>query len=361
MTYKESLFFIGKCLTISHEKHNLEIVKKQILANTIHWNTIVTVATDHYVFPALYCSLEKMKLTQHLPNDLVEYMKYIADLNRERNILIITQASEINVLLKAHNIEPIFLKGTGNLINNLYQDMAERMVGDIDFLVSKDVFEKTINVLKNNGYRSNFDESIYLDFSKHFPRMTKDKRIGAIEIHQEMTIKKIRPFFNYETVVHNTLVKNTIQILGYKDQLLHTIINNQINDMEYAFKNISLRNYYDSLLLTYKTNTYAFIPPFSSATKYVNSFLYTASKLFHIKSLEPTSTTRALVNYSFTRFLLKRLTLKKNYCLLLKTYFFLTDRVVIVIKAFYSKKHFLFVKEKLTTIDWYKRRFLGIK
>ena len=134
MTYKETLFFVGKCLTISLEKHNKEIIENQLKSGNIDWDNIVKLSTSHYVFPALYCNLKRASFLHYLPNDLVEYMKHITDLNRERNQQIIEQAKEINDLLLANNITPIFLKGTGNLLEGLYEDIAERMVGDIDLL-----------------------------------------------------------------------------------------------------------------------------------------------------------------------------------------------------------------------------------
>lgn len=89
-----------------------------------------------------------MNLLQYLPEELVNYMIHITDLNRERNKQIIKQAKEINSLLLANDITPIFLKGTGNLLEGLYADIAERMVGDIDFIVSKTITLIQLNLLK---------------------------------------------------------------------------------------------------------------------------------------------------------------------------------------------------------------------
>tara|TARA_B110000967_G_scaffold86605_1_gene89213 strand:+ start:2076 stop:2333 length:258 start_codon:yes stop_codon:yes gene_type:complete len=81
----------------------------------------------------LYCNLKKADFLQYLPINLIQYMKHITDLNRERNQQTIEQAREIILLLLAHSITPIFLKGTGNLLEGLYEDIAQRMVGDINY------------------------------------------------------------------------------------------------------------------------------------------------------------------------------------------------------------------------------------
>jgi hypothetical protein len=71
----------------------------------------------------LYCNLKRADFLHYLPTDLVAYMKHITDLNRERNQQIVEQAKEINELLLTNNITPIFLKGTGNLLEGLYDDI----------------------------------------------------------------------------------------------------------------------------------------------------------------------------------------------------------------------------------------------
>ena len=141
MTYKETLYFVAKCLTISLEPENKKAIKKQLDTKTINWDQVVKLSTSHYVFPALYCNLKRADFLKYLPADLVAYMEHITNLNRERNEEIITQARELNTLLLANNISPIFLKGTGNLLAGIYDDIAERMVGDIDFIFSKDVID----------------------------------------------------------------------------------------------------------------------------------------------------------------------------------------------------------------------------
>ena len=99
MNYKETLFFVGKCLTISHEEHNKIIVENQLKSGNVNWDNVVKLSTEHYVFPALYCNLKRAKFLHYLPKELVNYMEHITDLNRERNLQIIEQAKEINELL----------------------------------------------------------------------------------------------------------------------------------------------------------------------------------------------------------------------------------------------------------------------
>ena len=51
-----------------------------------------------------------------------------------------------------NNIRPIFLKGTANLLAGVYEDIGERMVGDIDFIFSQQDYPKAITILRDFGY-----------------------------------------------------------------------------------------------------------------------------------------------------------------------------------------------------------------
>ena len=128
------MFFIAKCLTISLEEKNRQEIELILKTTDVDWDAVVKVSTAHYVFPALYCNLKRVDFLKYLPQELVSFMEYITNVNRERNKKIIAQAKELNSLLFDNNITPIFLKGTGNLLAGLYEDLAERMVGDIDFI-----------------------------------------------------------------------------------------------------------------------------------------------------------------------------------------------------------------------------------
>ena len=51
MNYKETLYFIAKCLTISLEAKNRQEIEKKLKSKTIDWDNVVKVSTAHYVFP----------------------------------------------------------------------------------------------------------------------------------------------------------------------------------------------------------------------------------------------------------------------------------------------------------------------
>lgn len=338
MNYKDTLLFIGKCLTITHEKHNRELIEKELKLNNIDWDPVVKVSTSHYVFPALYCNLKRAQFLHYLPKDLVDYMKHITDLNRERNQQIITEAKEINEILLKNNITPIFLKGAGNLLDGLYDDVAERMVGDIDFLVEKTKFYSCINVLKKNGYlKKNIDNTI---LNRHYPRLTKQSKIAAIEVHYKMVTNEM--FFNYN-YVKNTLkkLKNNVFVLSNINQILLTCLNKQINDKGQWTKSITFRNSYDLYLLSKHTNTKIATTNLNySKPNYLFNFIASTSYFFNTKDslfFKKTKQTDLYINKQLT--LIKTPKLYTFYIKSWELLFLYYHRFSVILKSLYKKEY----------------------
>jgi hypothetical protein len=141
---------------------------------------------------------KKANFLKYLPVDLVGYMKHITDLNRDRNTQILEQAQALNSLLLANNIRPIFLKGTGNLLAEIYDNIAERMVGDIGFIFSKEDYPKAVNILRAFGYGNVSKNNYHFPAHKHYRRLQKENNIAAIEIHKELLIEKYANEFKFD-------------------------------------------------------------------------------------------------------------------------------------------------------------------
>ncbi|AUC15756.1 hypothetical protein BTO06_11610 [Tenacibaculum sp. SZ-18] len=348
MTYKETLFFIGKCLTITHEINNKIIVENLLQNNYVDWDDVVKVSTSHYVFPALYCNLKRTNLLHYLPEDLVGYMQHITQLNRERNEQIIEQANEINSLLLKNNITPIFLKGTGNLLEGLYEDIAERMVGDIDFLVTKADTLKSFTLLKAEEYTNLVKTDNSLPNDKHLPRIHKKNRIAAVEVHKEMVKEPYNKLFNYSLIKSDILNRDNYSVLGYNHQLILSIIAKQINDDGQFYNDITLRNAYDVFLLSKKTDTYKSIETLDDRLKIpLNNFLAITKLVLNSSSINfvETNSSKESLNH-FNKMILNEKKRNKHYSFWRKK-LFLLSRLKVIFKAFYSKNHAIWLIKRI--------------
>jgi hypothetical protein len=279
LNYKETLFFIAKCL-----RDEIEFMLK---TTDVDWDAVVKVSTSQYVFPAIYCNFKRADFLKYLPADLVGYMKHITDLNRDRNTQIIQQAKDLNSLLLENGIRPVFLKGTGNLLEGLYEDIGERMVGDIDFLFSEKDFFKAIDILKKDNYNKLENGLDNFPGFRHYLRLVKPANIAAVEIHKEVTIQKHRGEFNYKIISEDTQLINNFSVLNFENQLSLSIISSQINDYGFELKNFSLRNAYDVFLLSKKVDTKKAISKLTKLKNPLNCFLANCNLVFgDLESLE---------------------------------------------------------------------------
>ena len=350
-------------MTISLEAKNRQEIEKQLKSKTIDWDTVVKVSTAHYVFPAIYCNFKRADFLKYLPQELVSYMQHITNLNRGRNEQIIAQARELNTLLLANNIRPIFLKGTGNLLAGIYEDVAERMVGDIDFIFSKEDYPKAITILREFGYSEvETLKYYYPDLHKHYRRLQKENSVAAVEIHKELLgIRKYTYEFNYNLVGKDSQVINGVSVLSYANKLNLSIIANQINDHGFEYKTMALRNAYDIFLLSKKTNAKDAMIKLNKLTNPLNCFLAACYEVFNsVDSLEYNNTKKvafylSVFNSQFT----KRKTTKRRHKRI-KIYLFLKSRLNILYKFIIYKEYRVWFFKKLTSLAFYKIR-LGIK
>ena len=280
MNYKETLFFIAKCLTISLEEKNRDEIEFILKTTDVDWDAVVKVSTAHYVFPTIYCNFKRADFLKYLSADLVDYMIHITNLNRDRNTQILQQVKDLNSLLLANKITPIFLKGTGNILEGLYEDIGERMVGDIDFLFSEKDFLKAIDILKKDNYTKLESELNPFQGFRHYSRLVKPANIAAVEIHKEVTIEKYRGEFNYKIISEDAQLINDFSVLSFENQLSLSIISSQINDYGFELKNFSLRNAYDVFLLSKKVDTKKAISKFTQLKNPLNCFIANCNLVF---------------------------------------------------------------------------------
>ena len=287
-------------------------------------------------------------------------MKHITDLNRERNQEIIEQAREINELLLANNITPIFLKGTGNLLEGLYVDIGERMVGDIDFIVSKDAYEKTINLLKIDKYKPTKDNDTERKFHWHYKRSVKEGRIAAIEVHNKILKKPHESILNFKDIAADLIYKSGFYFLSNKNKILNAVLPKIINDNLYHSKTITLRTAYDVFLIA-KKGKYTIILENKKILKKFNNFYgcikmilnnendliaidnrdLSKFKVSYLKILENSKKERLIYNF-------------KDYLVRIK------KRFEIVTYSFTDKEYRDFAIKRIFQISLYKK-LLGIK
>ena len=244
---------------------NKEEIGNTIKLKKINYDNIVKLASSHLMIPALYVRLRENKLLKEISNELKEYLQYIYNQNKIRNNNLIEELGSLSKLYIENNIDHVFLKGSAYIAGGRFNDIAERMVGDIDVLVAKSDYKKCVKLSKKFGYATN--TTLIFD-SKHYPRMTHPKKLFALEIHSRL-LKEKNKLLKPESFLNNkVLLKSNIYVPNKKNTILHTIYNYQINDFGNLNASLSFRSLYD--ISTYKIEFEDFVK--SEYSKYLNNF-----------------------------------------------------------------------------------------
>ncbi len=253
MNRKETFYFIGKCLALDENPDFRDQVYDLSSRGEIDWEQFVEISSDHLVLPVIYLKFKTHDILKFIPEELGDFLRQTYELNVERNKQIRKQAIDIVKVLNENNIEPVFLKGTAFILDRLYSDIGERILADIDFLVSEEQFLKTARILKDVGYSQVHPKSIPTKTFKHFPRIVHPDFIADVEIHKFPVDLYYRHLLNEEMVLRDKKHVSEIEkcfVPSENHKVIHNFVHGQLGDGAYYSGKVSLRDIYDLLLLS---------------------------------------------------------------------------------------------------------------
>lgn len=360
MTNLELFQFTGKCLTLDeHPGFEREIIGK-CKEELIDWEHFVGLCSNHLVLPSIYLKFLSHDILGHLPVELSEHLKYIYELNVARNQQILIQLRHITEILNSNNIYPVFLKGSGNLIDGVYSDIGERILGDIDFLVPEKDYLRAGRLFEEEGYSSATPVLPHIDItnSKHYPRLSHPDFVASIEVH------RIPVNENYLSKYNSSLIdkeKKTVEslpgcfVLSEKHKIIHNFIHSQLSNSGHSYGIISFRDIYDLYLLSKRSEIKETLPYIESKQKAIAYFVFAGSAFGLNGKFYPKSNLSA-------RLLLKKHSLNLNSQVFYKIYRtavylkwqIFSKYIGQLLKAFYSKKMRQSIIKRLNNPKWYK-------
>lgn len=194
---------------------------------------VLRICDSQLMLPAFYLNLKQSELLSHIPGELANYITDVYLLNHERNKDILKQVSNINILLNQHGIFPIYLKGAAHLIDGLYEDIGERFMFDIDFIVRDDEILLTKDIFENDGYviMKPYDPDNRFTM-KHYPRMEKPGLMAGIEVHRLLSEIQYIGHFQFELIdPEKKMPSNSFTgcyVLSDNHKIIHNLINWQL-------------------------------------------------------------------------------------------------------------------------------------
>ena len=228
---QQTLQNIADILSFESDK---TLLKERLERETMDWDHLVRLGSSHLVLPAIYCRLKAKQLLNTLPMELESYLKEITDLNRERNQQLLAEAQQISQWFQEAGIDHVFLKGTAMLASGYYEDIGERMVGDIDLIVAKKNLKRSFSLLEEQSYEGQ-EQILGNEFypnQKHLPRLISSSFIGAVEIHQQILRKK-NNLIPSDGILQTRKASQKLYIPSPQYLSKHCVLNHQINECLY--------------------------------------------------------------------------------------------------------------------------------
>lgn len=343
MTNLEMFYFTGRCLTLEEHPGLKEEIIEMIAADAIDWKKFVALCSNHLILPAIYVKFKSQEIIEYLPEEVSDFLKEIYELNLARNNQILKQLQEVTGILNKGNVYPVFLKGAGHLLDGLYSDIGERMMGDIDFLVPEKDYLLSAKLLENEGY-SMAGEFYGEDIGrlKHYPGLLKPGAPAHLEIHRLPVVEAYQSWFNPEIVDRDKKTVSSLKgcfVLADKHNIIHNFIHSQLGHSGHLNGIVGFRELYDFYLLSKRTEVKQTIPDIKPKQKAIAYFVF-AGKAFGLSGMfYPTSN---LSSWIFT----KKHDLNyrsKAFYYTYRTIIYITKRIIIgftgqIIKSFYSGK-----------------------
>lgn len=364
MTYKELFYFTGQCLSLDEHPAFRKTIVQKILADEIIWERFVQLCSDHLIIPAIYLKFKAHDLLSILPEDLAQVLTEIYKLNRERNAKILLQIDHIAAALLPEKIDPVFLKGSANLLDGLYSDLGERMMGDIDFLVKEENYIKTAAIMKEMGYRH--EPVNYLDVSRlnHYPRLHR-QGFADIEIHRIPVYEKYSISFNANAVFNHKMEvpgQSKLHVPFDAHKLIHTFIHSQLSDHGHAYKQLSFRDLNDLYLLSKRIDVSSLVKQTGYRHKAICWLVFGQRVLGLPGSLYNRETNRAKWFCWKYNLALKFIKMYNAYIILKKIIYLILVRYAGgFLKAVFYKDERQFVYNRLKSPQWYGAHLMSFK
>lgn len=254
MNTYQTYLLLGKILALDLYPGHREGILTELKKNNISWQGFVSLADKHLILQALYPKISDHNLAGFLPEELSIHLKYIFDLTTDRNLEVIEQATELNQALKKEGINPVFMKGVGNILDGVYLYPGERILHDIDILVPEEIFENAAAVLLKDGYQSNYQyKPGQKNPGKHYPILFKPGKPIYLELHRMPSNNRHKRYFSTESIfqkARSAAAYPECLVMSDEHKIIHNFIHAQLDHGARFYGLDFIRNFYDLLLLS---------------------------------------------------------------------------------------------------------------
>ncbi|MDW0116272.1 nucleotidyltransferase family protein [Sporosarcina thermotolerans] len=214
-------------LQIMHtENIGYVVTYKDDLLSEVDWELFLALARHHRIFPLLHAKLSKMDGTL-IPSHVLHALNQDYKENTFQMLKLSGEMERISLLLRENGIRSLFLKGPV-IANAIFGDISLRFSKDLDILIPKSDFDRTEEILVDNGYKK--EDICVLSklerWKSHHVIYYHPVRNVEIEIHWRLYDRPSKePNFDelWERKRISELTSNPVHFLGEKDLFVYLV------------------------------------------------------------------------------------------------------------------------------------------
>ncbi len=365
LNLKELFYFSAKCLTLDEFPNFKEKIIEVFKTEKIVVEDFIKICDTNLILPAIFLKFKSHQLLYLFPEPIGMLLESVYNLNKKRNLHILQQIDEINKKLSIEKINPVYFKGTANLLDGLYSDVGERMIGDIDLIVKDEDYSKTVDLIFELGYSKQPDRYHDGIDPMHYPPLYRDDMPAVIEIHRTPVDFKYARLFSTATIFEQfkpIQTKENCFVPSDEHKIIHNFIHSQLADLGYLYKRNSLRDLYDLYLLSLRMQPALLINKVEKQRRFVGHLKYT-EKVFNTKDRFCSENHQDKNLHIFLcDFSLNHARINNAYCGIIKTvrifkYWYLDK----IIKAFYRKEYRRYIFRRISNSEWYEMHINRVK
>jgi hypothetical protein len=221
------------------------------------WEGALRLAAAHDLLPALWSAGRERGWWAALPADaLTQVVAHFAS-GSTHSPLVLQQAYDANRLrvadlsdqgrlilehLASAGIVAVPLKGLHALMAGWWPDPADRVMRDLDILVSKDDAGSASRCLAELGYRP-FATGHTAAADHELPAVALPGRAGSIELHTALVVSR------WSAVLPGAEIIDRGPLMSSTDAVIHSIAHAQLHDEAHLLARIPLRALHELMIL----------------------------------------------------------------------------------------------------------------
>lgn len=362
MNRLQTYYLIGSILSVDYPNQHKHNIKTLFESSKMDWELFIKVGSNHLVLQTLFSRLCKLNLIGYLPEEIRQHLEHIYKLNKERNTAILNQAAELTGILNDKGIQPLFLKGVGNLLDQVYTDIAERLMLDIDLLIPDSQWESAASVLLDCGYHAKFkyDKKNKEDL-KHYPPLIKPGLRASVELHRlvlDPDFSKLLPpivaWQNKKSLDHG----GKCYVLSDQHKTTLNFAHSQLVHKGQAYAKALLRNLYELQCLSQRFNTLEQLSRIPIYRTQARNYLGLVNSAFgvHETGTKRTGIQSTIFKWRYELNLRSKTISLTNFFLSI----FFQTYIILPIKSLRNKKLRKSLLNKLFERDWYRRHYKSL-